>query len=86
MALVGAYVMNLLFPDLMTLGQWLLCGVVITVTGIFGDLVESFLKRTALTKDSGNLIPGHGGFMDRFDSLLFGASFYLLLLMIFGLR
>lgn len=50
--------------------QWLGLGVVVVVFGTWGDLVESLFKRTIGVKDSGSILPGHGGMMDRFDSAL----------------
>ena len=55
-------------------------GVLIVLTGIFGDLFESMLKRAAHVKDSATIIPGHGGILDRIDALLFATPvfyFYL---------
>ena len=50
--------------------QWLGLGLVVTISGTWGDLVESLIKRTLGIKDSGTILPGHGGMLDRFDSSL----------------
>lgn len=62
-------------------GMAVACGLVVGVAGVIGDLFESRLKRGAGVKDSGNLIPGHGGLLDRSDSMLFAsmAAYFLLL-------
>ena len=65
--------------------HWLVLGFICSVIDTLGDLVESMLKRSVGMKDSGNIMPGHGGFLDRFDSLLIATPFVFVYLSLFGL-
>ena len=63
--------------------HWFVIPAIAATTGTFGDLLESKLKRMADVKDSGSLMPGHGGFLDRFDSLLLATPFVWLYVQLF---
>ncbi len=79
LVLIGAYVISLFWKDMSSL-QWIILGGIISVMAVLGDLVESLFKRSVGVKDSGNLLPGHGGVLDRFDAVIFAipmAVFYL---------
>lgn len=63
--------------------SWMCIGAFVSITSTLGDLFESMLKRQSDVKDSGNILPGHGGILDRFDSTLISAPIYWVLLHVF---
>ncbi len=69
MTLAVAYVIYMFFPSI-GIFNWLIFGFLTSIAAVFGDFIESLLKRSVHVKDSGTLLPGHGGILDRIDSLL----------------
>ena len=72
-AVVASFFFPYIFPAHLNSQQWIGFAITTVVFGMFGDLFESLIKRTLSIKDSGNLIPGHGGMLDRFDSSILAA-------------
>jgi phosphatidate cytidylyltransferase len=64
--------------------HWVIISVIISIAGTYGDLVESMLKRSIGVKDSGTIKPGHGGFLDRFDSAIISFPLVYLFITVFG--
>ena len=68
------------YTQLLTPLTWVIIALITVITASFGDLIESLLKRSMTVKDSGNIMPGHGGILDRFDAAIFSIPFYVFLL------
>jgi phosphatidate cytidylyltransferase len=87
---VGGAVLTLLIAFLLAsmapilpLWKWMIIGILTVTAGTYGDLVESLFKRSINIKDSGESLPGHGGFLDRFDALLVSLPFIAAFLKLF---
>jgi phosphatidate cytidylyltransferase len=78
--LTGVLIHYTFHIDKLSLPNWLMLGGIVGIFGTIGDLVESMLKRSVGVKDSGSFMPGHGGFLDRFDAFLFIIPFVMLYL------
>jgi len=82
---IVASILGMIFaPEEIGLITAILISLIVAVASVFGDLFESYLKREADVKDSGDILPGHGGILDRTDGYLFGGIIMLVLLRLFA--
>lgn len=81
-AIIASFIISQYYVTLLPLWSWGIIAVLVSVFGSLGDLIESKFKRVAGVKDSGSIMPGHGGIFDRLDSIIFVAPFVYLFLKI----
>ncbi|MEN8119910.1 MAG: phosphatidate cytidylyltransferase [Bacteroidota bacterium] len=80
-SLLAAWIISFFVKEI-SLIDWFIVALITFVFGTFGDLIESLLKRMVKVKDSGHILPGHGGILDRFDSIIVAAPMVFIYLMI----
>lgn len=84
MTIGSGYIIARFFLD-QEVWKWLVLGILVPVLATLGDLVESLIKRQAGIKDTGRIMPGHGGILDRFDSLIFVSPFLVVVVQLTAL-
>ena len=82
-SLIFAFLLSIIVPD-WSFVKWAIIAILAVFLGTTGDLIESLLKRSVKIKDSGSILPGHGGFLDRFDAYFFSVPFIYTYLYLFN--
>ena len=77
---ISASIVSRYIDETLSTSNWLIIAIIVSVFGTLGDLIESKLKRESNVKDSGKILPGHGGILDRLDSIIFASPYIYLFL------